>query len=147
MTLLFEKGNDFVFEAPEFFNVYVFSSILLFAVNNFWLKFEYHNWLTGKLSDFTFCFFFPLYISAFLSLFTSWNMTNRVLLGLVITLLSFSLVKSSNDFSDLLNSVLSPMSFFIFGRDSINLVDHTDLIALIFLVPAFLILQLKRESD
>lgn len=147
IALVLKKGNNFVANAPEFFNVYVFSSVLLFVVNNFWFKYEYHNWLTGKLSDFMFCFFFPLYISAFISLFLTLGTTRRVFWGMIITGLSFFLVKTFMYFSELLNSLLSPMSFFIFGRASINLVDHSDLIALFFLIPAFLVAQSKGFSN
>jgi len=36
----------------------------LLLLNDFYLKFEYHNWLTGKLSDFCGLFIFPVFWSA-----------------------------------------------------------------------------------
>lgn len=146
-ALVFKKGNRFIFGAPEFFNMYVFFSVLLFVMNNFWFKYKYHNWLTGKLSDFMFCFFFPLYISAFISLFLTLGKTKRAFCGVLITGFSFFLVKISLYFSELLNYLLSPISFLVFGRASINLVDHSDLIALFFLIPAVLIVQLKGRGN
>jgi len=146
-ALVFNKNNNFFINAPEFFNIYVFTSVLLFVANNIWFKYEYHNWLTGKLSDFTFCFFFPLYVSAFISLFLTLETTKRVFCAIVITGLSFSLVKTSAYCSELLNSLLSPMSFFIFGRASINFVDYSDLIALVFLIPAFLVAKFKGANN
>jgi hypothetical protein len=54
------------------FNSSIFTSklfvagLLLLLLNDHYLKAEYHNWLTGKLSDFAGLFIFPLFISAFL---------------------------------------------------------------------------------
>jgi len=44
-------------------------TVLLFAVNNFYLKLKFANWFTGKISDFAVCIFMPLFISAIINLF------------------------------------------------------------------------------
>jgi hypothetical protein len=38
-------------------------SIFLLLINDLYLKFEYHNYLTGKLSDFAGLFAFPYFFS------------------------------------------------------------------------------------
>ncbi|VVV00866.1 hypothetical protein FVB9532_02142 [Mesonia oceanica] len=42
-------------------------SIFLLLINDLYLKFEYHNYLTGKLSDFVGLFAFPYFFSCFFS--------------------------------------------------------------------------------
>src|SRR5690554_1665687 len=41
------------------------ASIFLLLINDLYLKFEYHNYLTGKLSDFAGLFAFPYFFSCF----------------------------------------------------------------------------------
>ena len=114
---------------PEFFNWYVFISICLFVANNFWLKGIYGNWWTGKISDFTFCFFFPLYLSALISLVSTATLKSRVVAGALFTLFVFSAVKLSSTCSGYLNNMVSPMSEALFYRKSLNTTDASDLIA------------------
>lgn len=116
--------------APEFFNWYVFISICLFVANNFWLKGIHGNWWTGKISDFTFCFFFPLYLSALFSLVSTATMESRVVAGASFTLFVFSAVKLSSSCSGYLDNVVSPISEALFYRKSLNTADTSDLIAL-----------------
>lgn len=130
------RKTGFKIDAPEFFNRYVLLAIVLFAANNFWLKAMYGNWLTGKISDFTFCFFFPLYLSALISMISTAEVRIRVMAGALLTLLVFSAVKLSPFCSEFLNSVISPISKIIFQRQSLNSVDISDLIALPFILIA-----------
>ena len=41
-------------------------SLILLLLNDFYLKYEIHNWFTGKLSDFSGIFIFPLFFTALL---------------------------------------------------------------------------------
>jgi hypothetical protein len=102
----------------------------LFVLNNYFLKFHYHNWLTGKLSDFAACFFLPLFISAVLALFVKWSLIQRVLFGALVTTIIFSVVKVSTLASGVLNNVLSHITLTVGLGGSTNLADATDLIAL-----------------
>ena len=125
-----------ILNIPEFFNPVVLFSITLFAINNIWLKSYYGNWLTGKISDITFCFFFPLYLSALASLVFKFDLKTRIRIGALITFFLFSAVKLSTSSSDLLNGIVSPVSEYLFNGDSINRVDPNDLIALPFIIIA-----------
>jgi hypothetical protein len=117
-------------DTPEFFNIWCYAAVGLFALNNHFLKFHYHNWLTGKLSDFAACFFLPLFISAVLALFVKWPLRRRVLIGAIVTVLIFSVVKLSPSASSILNNLLSFITLsFGFGGSN-NTTDVTDLIAL-----------------
>jgi hypothetical protein len=131
--------------ANEFFNWTVMLSIALFGINNWWLKHAFPNWLTGKLSDFLFCFFFPLYCSAILSFVTDWPIRRRVWLGAGLTLIAFVAMKTSPEISSWVSDVLSIVSRIILGSDSINRVDPTDLIAAPVVVCSVLF-ALKREN-
>lgn len=131
----------FVVDAPEFFNSVVLCSVAVFLANNVWLKSSYPGWLTGKLSDITFCFFFPLYVSALISLVSGMGMRERVRLGAIITALVFAAVKVSPVCSDVLNRLVSPVAMFVFDRSSINNVDVTDLVALPFVFVAMYFVQ------
>lgn len=131
--------------ASEFFNWTVMLSLALFGMNNWWLKHAFPNWLTGKLSDFLFCFFFPLYCSAILALVTDWPVRRRVWLGAGLTLIAFVAMKTSPEISSWVSDVLSIVSRIILGSDSINRVDPTDLIAAPVVVYAVLF-ALKREN-
>src|SRR5260221_7809571 len=90
----------------EFFNWPVLLSIALFGLKNWWLKATFHNWLTGKLSDFLFCFFFPLYCSAILAFVTRWPLRRRVWFGAILTLVIFAAMKTSLAFSSGVNEIL-----------------------------------------
>lgn len=125
-----------ILNIPEFFNPVVLFSISLFAINNIWLKSYYGNWLTGKISDITFCFFFPLYLSALASLVSTFDLKTRIKIGSLITFFLFSAVKLSTTSSDLLNGIVSPMAEYLFNQQSINRVDPSDLIALPFIIVA-----------
>ncbi len=118
----------------EFFNWVVFASVLLFAINNWWLKYEFHNWFTGKLSDVLFCFFFPLYCSAIFALLTRWKKRIRVWVGAMITMVSFIAVKTIPPLSFWLDGLLSNVSQAVVGVDSHNIVDATDIVAIPFVL-------------
>ena len=116
----------------EFFNPLTLAALLFFVLNNLYWKGEYHNWFTGKLSDVTFCFFFPLYVSALLHCGVTWSRRQRLQFSIALTCVVFAAVKCSATASDWLNSGLAPLADWIWQRSSINYVDHSDLLALPF---------------
>ncbi|HRG09384.1 MAG TPA: hypothetical protein PLJ08_12490 [Cyclobacteriaceae bacterium] len=100
--------------------------LVILLLNDFYLKSEYHNWLTGKLSDFSGLFVFVWFWSALFP--------NRKLHVYFWTGIVFSIWKSpySQPLIDLFSQVFYPI-----GR----VVDVTDLLALIILPVAFSIKQ------
>ena len=106
-------------------------AMFLFGLNNWVLKATYGNWITGKLSDVTACFFVPFLISAVLgSLGSPQSVLRRVQIGAVVTAIVMTLVKTSTTASLILDSVLAvalPATL-----EGTNVVDPTDLIALPF---------------
>ena len=131
--------------AKEFFNLLVISSVLLFAINNWWLKYQFHNWFTGKLSDLLFCFFFPLYCSAILSLITKWEIHSRTLMGISFTLALFIPMKTSIVFSNEVSNIFSLITQMTIGSSSNNIVDSTDLIVIPVVICSFYIAIKSRK--
>lgn len=119
--------------APEFYNVWVASSLLLFGLNNFYLKPTYGNWLTGKLSDFLVCFFMPLLISALLAQLKI-ALHRRVWVGLLVTGTILTSINLSDTASHGLSQLLTPVARALGFGASHNTVDPSDLIALPVLV-------------
>ncbi len=131
--------------SSEFYNWFVMAAIALFVANNWWLKFEYHNWITGKLSDLLFCFFFPLYISAVLGFITNWSRDMRIYSGVVLTSVLFVSMKTSMTFSTYVSDIFSIFTEAVVGQSSINIVDSTDLIVLPVMICSVLV-ALKIRS-
>jgi len=106
-------------------------AMLLFGLNNWVLKATYGNWITGKLSDVTACFFLPLLLSTVIgALGSKRTLVQRVRIGAVVTAVVMALVKTSATASSVLDSALAltlPT-----GLESTNIVDPTDLYALPF---------------
>lgn len=127
---MIKANNKSAPRLQEFFNVPVFTCIALFVLNNMYLKAAFHNLLTGKISDLCFCFFFPLYLSAMLSLVSKVRVQNRLLAGAVFTGLGMAMVKVYPPASDVMNNVFSFVTVWFVGQESLNIVDPTDLIAL-----------------
>ncbi len=94
-------------------------SLAILLLNDFYFKYEFHNWLTGKLSDFTGLFVFGIFFIAFFPAYKK-----QVLLA---TALLFTWWKSpfSDAFIFFLNHYLS--------IPATRVVDHSDLIALLVL--------------
>lgn len=94
----------------------------ILLLNDFYLKAEYHNWLTGKLSDFSGLFVFVWFWAAIFP--------DRKLIIYFCTGIVFTIWKSpySQQFIDLFSQI-----FFPIGR----VVDVTDLLALMILPVAF----------
>lgn len=54
-----------VTKEKHLFRILFLASIFLLLINDLYLKYEYHNYLTGKLSDFAGLFAFPYFFSCF----------------------------------------------------------------------------------
>ncbi|MEI9909441.1 MAG: hypothetical protein WDO71_07120 [Bacteroidota bacterium] len=94
-------------------------SLVLLLLNDFYLKYEFHNWLTGKLSDFAGLFVFAIFLVV---LFPQSGKPAIIFCALFFCWWKSSL---SNSFIHFVNSQLSlPVH---------RVVDYTDLFALLVL--------------
>lgn len=132
----------------EFFNPWCLLSVGLFALNNHYLKWQFHNWLTGKLSDITICFFLPLLIAALLEPLVKLDVERRFWVGAIVTALALTSVKVSETASNLLNQTLSAITQSVGLNPSINSVDPTDLLGLLAIPLAYyaVVMPLKKET-
>lgn len=101
--------------------------LFLLLLNDFYLKEEFHNFLTGKLSDFAGLFVFPFFFAAF------FNKKSKAIY--LLTFVGFIFWKSpfANYFIETFNSLM----FFNINR----IIDYTDLIALLILPLSYLYFQ------
>lgn len=106
--------------------------LFLLLLNDFVLKDEFHNFLTGKISDFARLFVFALFWMSFFP--------KRPKLILISTAIFFSFWKSL--YSQTLINFWNSFEVYIIGRT----VDYTDLFALLVLPLAYLYSK-KRESN
>ncbi|WP_353778421.1 hypothetical protein [Winogradskyella sp. 3972H.M.0a.05] len=106
--------------------VFVSGLILLF-INDHFLKWEYHNWFTGKLSDFVGILIFPMLITFF---FPKSLKTNLIVTGIFFI---FWKSEYSQSFIDLYNSI-TPIQI-------TRVVDYTDLLALSMLPLTYFIIK------
>jgi len=97
---------------------FVFCLILL-LLNDFYFKGHWHNWLTGKLSDFTGLFVFSVFFIAFIP--------NKKQLILIFAALFFIFWKSA--YSATLINYLNSFHIITIGR----VVDYSDYMALLIL--------------
>jgi hypothetical protein len=123
--------------APEFFAWAPLLAVLVFTLNNFWIKGRAPVAIAGKLSDFAACFFLPLFVAALLAFTTRLERRQRVLVGCLVTTVGFSLVKISHAASAVLDSVCASLGSLILLHSPANRVDVTDLVALPMVAVAF----------
>ena len=116
--------------ANEFYRPGVVIAVILFCANNVWLKSAFPGVITGKLSDFAFCYFFPAYCAVLLSFATSWNIKQRAFCGFVVTCSALALMKLHPPAADAVTAILSSLTQAALARESFNVVDPSDLIAL-----------------
>lgn len=98
-------------------------SILLLLLNDFFLKEAYHNFLTGKLSDFTGLFALPYFLSL---IFPKFIKANYVFSAIFFIIWKTELIQP---IFDVLNSI---------GLNFTRVIDYTDLIALSVLPLSYL---------
>ncbi len=94
-------------------------SLIILLVNDFYLKAQFHNFFTGKLSDIAGLFIFPLFLTAFFS--------KRKLLVYGLTAFLFIFWKSP--FSEILIDFWNSLTSLNIGR----IIDYTDFFALLIL--------------
>ena len=106
--------------------VFVVSIILLF-INDHFLKLHFHNWFTGKFSDFLGMIIFPLFLAYIFRRLRTFS--------IFISFVLFIFWKSpfSEGFIDFYNHI-SPIAV-------ARVVDYTDFIAFVFLVIPFLLMK------
>ena len=113
-------------------------SIAVLLVNDQVLKIYSPSWLTGKLSDFTGLFFFPFIVAVGLSLLLrKTNSANRFIgqIAFSIVAIWFFLLKTFPP----ANSFTSHIASQLIGSPSQFILDPTDLLALITMLPAWII--------
>ena len=106
--------------------VFVVSIILLF-INDHFLKLHFHNWFTGKFSDFLGMIIFPLFLAYIFPKLRTFS--------ILVSFVLFIFWKSpfSEGFIDFYNHI-SPIAV-------ARVVDYTDFIAFVFLVISFLLIK------
>src|SRR5688572_9047724 len=105
------------------------ASLFILLLNDISLKYEFHNWLTGKLSDITGLFvfsffllvFFPrrsLHVLLFCGIFFTWwkSPFSQFFIDTSNSILPFSIVRVI-DYTDLLALAVLPMSYYIFNKN------------------------------
>lgn len=130
---------------PYFFSPWTISAILLMGLNDHYLKFQFHNFWTGKISDFAGLFYFPVF------LITMWRLAQKfilrqesrptlspweVLVSLALTDFLFILFKLSPWLSRGLESFFGR---YLFPISITN--DPTDLMAIASNLGTFLLLR------
>jgi hypothetical protein len=113
-------------------------SIALLLVNDHILKVVCPSWITGKLSDFAGLFFFPFILAAGLSFLLSKYKVPSVRVGQIafgFVGIWFILLKTIPS----LNILTTELSSMLLGSPTKFIMDPTDLIALLSMVPAWII--------
>jgi hypothetical protein len=105
-------------KGKELYRIVFLISILLLLLNDLYLKYEYNNYLTGKLSDFAGLFSFPYFFSCF---FPKKSKLIYSLTGIFFVIWKSELSQPIFDF----------VHFYNVGINRV--VDYSDLIALIIL--------------
>ncbi|MDX6183798.1 hypothetical protein SGQ44_15865 [Flavobacterium sp. Fl-77] len=112
---------------------YFILCLVILLLNDFYLKYEFSNFITGKLSDFTCLFIFPYFISVFFS-----NKTKEIY---IFTFLFFIFWKL--EISEQFIKLISQITDFAFHRT----VDLTDLIALSILPISYHYFHKKNQEQ
>ncbi|WP_299311946.1 hypothetical protein [uncultured Aquimarina sp.] len=96
------------------------SSLLILLINDFYFKYAFHNWITGKLSDIFGIIVFALFLTAFASKFKK---------GIfIITAIAFSFWKTP--YSQPIIEFLNALEIIQFHRT----IDYTDIICVLVLI-------------
>jgi hypothetical protein len=118
-----------VTKEKQLFRILFLASIFLLLINDLYLKFEYNNYLTGKLSDFVGLFAFPYFFSSF---FPKKIKPIYILSGIMFVFWKsefsqpiFDFAHSNGiglnrtvDYSDLMALLILPISYFYWKSDS-----------------------------
>lgn len=119
------------------------ASIVLLVLNDHVFKVIVPSTLTGKLSDFAGLFFFPFLVAAILSLARFEISTGKIgATAIGVTGLGFFLLKTT----PLINSVSAQAASTILGRPVAYVLDPTDALALMMLLPAWWLWSKPKDS-
>lgn len=80
----------------EFLAPWPLFAVVVMGVNDHVLKAQFHNAVTGKLSDFAICFFLPLFVSAAMGLFSQRAPRVRLVVAACIAATVFALLEMSD---------------------------------------------------
>ncbi|HEY8931383.1 MAG TPA: hypothetical protein VIM55_19420 [Mucilaginibacter sp.] len=112
---------------PLLLNWIFITSLLILLINDQYLKWTFHNWITGKLSDFAGLLIFPMFLQF---IFPPLSKTSALVTGLFFI---FWKLPVSDDLIHLYNKIaLIPIT---------RTVDYTDLLALSILPLSHIIIQ------
>lgn len=106
-------------------------SLLVLAINDHLLKEMFHNWITGKISDFVGLIILPLFITFLVPRIEKWSC--------YISAVLFIYWKS--ELSSSLIEALNQNGFFTFGR----VIDYSDLLALLVLPVSWKIIRSQNH--
>lgn len=107
--------------------------LALLLVNDFYLKAEFHNFLTGKISDFAGLFIFPFFFAVFFP-----NKTKQIYFSTAILFVFWKL-----PFSDLFIDIFNSNMFFSINR----VVDFTDLTVLLILPISYFYFNYRKQKE
>lgn len=107
--------------------------LFLLLLNDFFLKYQFHNFLTGKISDFAGLFIFPVFFAAFFP--------KRKFAIYISTAILFVFWKSP--FSQIVVDVWNSIVFFKIGRT----IDFTDFLALLVLPLSYFYFQTVSQKQ
>ena len=122
--------------SKNLYRIFFLLSVVLLLLNDLYLKYEFHNTLTGKLSDFAGLFAFPYFFSCFFPRRSFWV---YVLTGLLFVfwkshlsqfLIDFTQANNiwidrTIDYTDLFSLIILPISYFYWKSDITKAVnDH-----------------------
>jgi hypothetical protein len=113
-------------------------SITILLLNDHVLKVVSSSWVTGKLSDFAGLFFFPFIVAAGLGLALSKFNLSRQRVGQIafgLVAIWFVLLKTV----PFVNSLTAQFASLFIGAPARLILDPTDLIALVVLLPAWVV--------
>jgi hypothetical protein len=111
-------------------------SIAVLLLNDHVLKTYHPSWLTGKLSDFAGLFFFPFIVTAGLSLiFESFKLKHQKIGQIAFCLVAIWFVSLKTIVA--FNSLTSQLASALIGLPINFILDPTDLIALVTMIPAW----------
>jgi hypothetical protein len=112
-------------------------AVVVMVVNDRVLKPDHPGVLAGKLTDFAFCFFGPLYVAALLSLLPGVSPRRRAIAGVLASLVYFVPLKLSQGLCDAYVLVLDAIGRGLHLEHHQSFADPTDLVALCMLPLAY----------
>ena len=115
----------------QLFRILFLASIFILLINDFYLKYEYHNYLTGKLSDFAGLFAFPYFFSC---LFPKRINPIYILTGILFVIWKSEYSEPIFDFAH------------SYGIGIDRIVDYSDFISLLILPVSYLYWKLDFKQ-